>query len=56
MKNEKLDTLASCNCTEDSLLHEFLGVAFSLIVMMLQTNFLFGSFGLSPFLDKVVEL
>ena len=40
LKNEKLDTLASCNCTKDSFLHEFLGLAFSLIVIMPQTNFL----------------
>ena len=40
MKNEKLDTLASCNWVEDSFIHKFLGVAFSLIVIMLQTNFL----------------
>ena len=38
LKNEKLDTLASCNCTEDSPLHEFLSVAFSLIMIMLQAN------------------
>ena len=43
-KYEKLDTLASWNCSEDSLLHEFVGVAFSLIMMMLQTNFLFWEF------------
>ena len=54
-KNEKLDTLASHNCTKDSFLHKFLGVAFSLIVIMLQTNFLLWRvlFGLSPF-DVVV--
>ena len=53
MKNEKLNTLSSRNCTKDSLLHEFLGAAFSLIVIMLQTNFFFGEFfGLSAPLDK----
>ena len=37
-KNEKPDTFASCNCTEDSPPHEFLGAAFSLIVIMQQTK------------------
>ena len=56
-KNEKLYTLASHNCIEDSLLHEFLGVALSLIVIMLQANFLLCKFlGLSPSLDKVVAV
>ena len=58
-KNEKLDTLASHNCTEDSLLQEFLGVALSLIMIMLQANFLlwkFLVFGLSPSLDKLVAV
>ena len=40
-KNEKPDTLASCKCAKDSLPHEFLGAAFSLIVIMQQANFLF---------------
>ena len=54
---KKLDTLASCNCTEDSLLHEFLGVALSLTVIMLQANFLLWEFfGLLPSLDKVVAV
>ena len=56
-KNEKLDTLASCNCTKDSLLHEFLSAALSLIMIMLQANFLLmGVFGLSPSLDKLVAV
>ena len=38
-KNDKPDTFASHNCTEDSL-HEFLGAAFSLIVIMQQASFL----------------
>ena len=33
-KNEKPDTFASHSCTEDSLPYEFLGAAFSLIVIM----------------------
>ena len=45
---------------EDPFLHEFPDVAFSLIVIMLQTNFLFWEFfGLLPPLDKssnVVEV
>ena len=41
VKNEKLDTLASHNCTKDSFLDEFLGAAFSLILIMLQASFLF---------------
>ena len=40
-KNEKPDTFASHNCAEDSLPHELLGAAFSLIVIMQQANFLF---------------
>ena len=44
VKNEKLDTLASHNWAEDPFLHEFLGAAFSLIVIMLQTSFLFWEF------------
>ena len=52
-KMKKLDTFASCNCAKISLLHEFLGVAFSLITIMLQTNFLFWEFfGLLAPLDK----
>ena len=33
-KNKKPDTFAFHNCAKDSLLHEFLGAAFSLIVIM----------------------
>ena len=40
-KNEKPDTFASCNCAKDSLPHEFLGAAFSLIMIIQQANFLF---------------
>ena len=40
-KNEKPDTFASHNCAMDSLPHEFLGAAFSLIMIMQQANFLF---------------
>ena len=40
-KNEKCDTFASHNCTKDSLPHEFLGAAFSLIMIMQQANSLF---------------
>ena len=36
--NEIPGTLASHSCTEDSSLYEFFGAAFSLIVIMLQTN------------------
>ena len=42
-KNEKPDTFASGNCTKDSLPHEFLGAAFSLIMIMLQASS-YGSF------------
>ena len=50
-KNEKLDTLASRNSTKDSFIHEFRGVAFSLTMIMPQTNFLLWGvlFGLLPF-------
>ena len=40
-KNEKPETFASHKCAKDSLPHEFLGTAFSLIVIMQQANFLF---------------
>ena len=40
-KTEKPDTFASHNCTKDSPPHEFLGSAFSLIVIMQQATFLF---------------
>ena len=43
-KNEKLDTLVSHNCNKDSLPHEFLGAAFSLMVIMQQANFLLWEF------------
>ena len=54
--NEKLDTPAFCNCATDSFLYKFLGVAFSLVVIMLQTNFLLWGvlFGLSQFDVEVV--
>ena len=38
--DEKHGTPASHNCTKDSSLCKFLGAAFSLIVIMLQANFL----------------
>ena len=56
--NEKFDTLASHNCAKDSFLCEFLGVAFSLIVIMLQTNFLLLGvlLGLLPFdVEKLLK-
>ena len=44
-----LDTLASCNYDKESslLLLEFLSVAFSLLVIMLQTNSSLWSFAIS---------
>ena len=54
-KNEKPDTFASHNCAEDSL-HEFLGAAFSLNMIIQQANFLFlGVSDLSPF-DEVIAV
>ena len=38
-KKTKLDTLVSHNCTNDLFLHEFLGAALSLVMIMLQANF-----------------
>ena len=41
-RNENPDALASHNCTEDALSYvKVIGVAFSLIVIMLQAKFLF---------------
>ena len=37
-KEQYLDTFASCNYDKESFLLEFLSVAFSLLVIMLQTN------------------
>ena len=48
------DTLASFNCIQESSLCEFLGVAFSLIVIMLQTSSCL-CFGLSPFNIGVIR-
>ena len=41
-RNKNPGTLASCNCTEDPLpYNEVIGVAFSLVMIMLQAKFLF---------------
>ena len=38
LKEQYLDTLASCNYDKESFLLEFLSVAFSPLMIMLQTN------------------
>ena len=55
-KNQKPDTFASHNCMEYSLPHEYLGAAFSLVVIMQLANFLFWESLVSNLFDEVVAV